>query len=418
MGLFSFFIKGVSVALVVKLFGLLRDGLTFYFIGVNSEFDLYVYYLTFPAIITAFLLPLINLWLVPILSKSRLSCRDKYFKFFLLLSIFLACLNILISLFFSYLLKDINIVTLVLIATSTVVLILTILSEVSASQIIANGNHLQKMYLSNLFVNVPVVIYLILPNVSVLGLAIVSSFSFVLRFTYLTKYSEVKLTHILKAKGFLNVLSEIKSIKFIDIKKMLLGPLFQSSVYLGRFFCGFLPEGALSIYFYSFKLFDAFKGTLLFVGLTKFFSIIQKEKTYQSLMLFSKFSLINILVSIIYFSLLLILYYLVTPIFINYEVVSEFREILFMSFITVPLCFLYPGLVFYQRLIVSFSEVNFRFSIFFLLPIITGMLFLFLLYTEMLSVNFIIMSISLALIIPNIYIHYVIKNQLKFCKEQ
>ncbi len=413
MGLFNFFIKGVSISLLVKLSGLIRDALTFYFIGISGLFDTYVYYLTFPAIITAFILPLINLWLVPVLTNSEKENNEVYFNFFFLLSLFLALFNIFISFTITLFFKEAEINTLILIFTATIVLIFTVCSEVLASKIISSGKYLHKMYFGNLFVNAPVIIYLIFPEPTVIGLSIVSSLSFVARFTYLFVYSEVSFERIIKSNDMSSVLKEINGIELKELKKMLLGPIFQSTVYLGRFFCGFLPTGAVSIYFYSFKLFDAFKGTLLFVGLTKFFSVIQKESLNKALKTFTSFSCINLCVSISYILLLTLLSYILN--FVSYEQIglAELKKIIDLSFVTAPLCFLYPSIVFYQRLVVSFRDMYFSFFIFMLLPffVIIGVAFTYLI--NQLSVTIIISMISVALIAPNLYIFSVVLKKQK-----
>ena len=416
MNLFKFFLKGVSISLLVKLSGLFRDGLTFYFIGINKLFDSYVYYLTFPALITAFVLPLINLWLVPMLSKKEEVKEESYIKFFFVLSLVFALFNLILSFSIAYLFKGIDSTTLSLIFTATLVLIFTICSEVLASKIISQGKFLYKMYFGNLFVNTPVILYFLLPNPTVVGLAVVSSFSFVARFIYLFMYSDVSLMSVFKSSDMQKVLEQVKGIEFIELKKMLLGPLFQSAIYFGRFFCGFLPTGSASIYFYSFKLFEAFKGTLLFVGLTKFFSVIQKVKLDRALHSFTQFSVINVCVTVVYILLLGSLSLLFSYFDSQQELILELKKIVDLSYVTVPLCFLYPSLVFYQRLVVSFKEMEFNFWIFMSLPLtvftVVGSLYL----TEMLSVNYIIMAISLALIIPNLYIFNVVLKRQKFLR--
>ncbi|KTF15206.1 hypothetical protein ATS75_10475 [Pseudoalteromonas sp. H105] len=397
----------------MKVSGLLRDGLPFYFIGISGLFDTYVHYLTFPAIITAFALPFINLWLVPMLSKQGGVKEESYIKFFFFVSLAFAVLNIFISFTSAFFIHQINTITITLIFTSTLILIFTICSEVLASKIISNGRFLHKMYFGNIFVNVPVIIYLLLLDATVIGLAIISSLSYVVRFIYLLIYSEINLIVVCKCSSMKEVFKKVKGIELIELKKMMLGPLFQSVIYFGRFFCGFLPTGSTSIYFYSLKLFDAFKGTLLFVALTKFFSLIQKESLDKALQSFLKFSCINVFVTLLYVLSLGVLSYLLVFVNLQQEIYFELENIISLSYVTVPLCFLYPGLVFYQRLIVSFRDMEFSFRIFMSLPL-TVLLSVSLLYLlGLLSVNYIISSISLALVLPNLYIYFIVYKKLK-----
>ncbi|MEL4420899.1 hypothetical protein [Shewanella algae] len=400
----SFIMKSLSVTVLVKIFGLVRDVLTFYFIGVSAEFDSYIFFLTIPAIFSSVLIPFINLWCVPLLRKSNNSERETYFLFFVLVSFFSAFILFFISLLPACLNGSFDAFAIALILTSLLVFVFSVLAEYSASLLIIDGK-VDKIYYGNLLVNIPVVIYLVFSDVTVLMLAIVSSFSFVLRFLYLNHYTLGKraIFSFQNLSSLGRVVDNLKKLDLHNVKKLFFGPSFQISIYLGRLFCSFLPEGSVSMYFYGFKLFDAFKGTVLFVVITKFFSMIQNLSLKQSINLMFKCINILVYISLGYLLFLFCLWgvgtYIDVTNYLEFDL-SKVNDIFYFSMFTFFLFLQYPVMVLYQRLIVSFDNVELYFdSILYMLASQVTLLSLFYLL-GILNVEMVISILSIGMLFP------------------
>ena len=155
----SFFIKGLSIAFLVKGLGLLRDILTFYYIGFSSQFDSYILFLTIPALISSLVVPFVNLWVVPVCKDCNSEVKLGFLYFFIIISFFLSFLSILLSFLMLLREEEFSVFYIILIITSAVVLIFSILAEYSSSILISEGR-IERIYYSNLLINLPVVLYL------------------------------------------------------------------------------------------------------------------------------------------------------------------------------------------------------------------------------------------------------------------
>jgi hypothetical protein len=202
----------------------------------------------------------------------------------------------------------------------------------------------------------------------------------------------------------LSPLKSIKSMNLLSLKNMTLGPALQLSVYIGRYYCSFLPEGSLSLYFYAFKAFDAFKGTFMFVFLTKFFSNIQKQNYHDAIITFKKYSVGTTLISLslVFFLGGVVLLDRVYPsILIDYE---DLMKIIKLSLYSSIILICYPILTLYQRLVVSFSVVNLQFysvAMMLIFQIVVGFVFLQL---NILSIKNILIILSTSMIIPTFFV--------------
>ncbi len=395
----SFFIKGLSIAFLVKGLGLLRDILTFYYIGFSSQFDSYILFLTIPALISSLVVPFVNLWVVPVCKDCNSEVKLGFLYFFIIISFFLSFLSISLSFLMLLREEEFSVFYIILIITSAVVLIFSILAEYSSSILISEGR-IEKIYYSNLLINLPVVLYLSIFNVEVQTLAIISSTCFMLRFMYLNfycfKYKSYDYKFIFRYLKF--PIAEFKKLNFESFKKMSIGPSFQLSIYLGRFFCSFLPEGSLSLYYYGFKLFDAFKGTLLFVIITKYYSQIQNLELKESIQVLRKYLLTLTCIVIAYSVFLAVLWLIVFE--YGQSNFDELSQILYLSFFTILIMFQYPTLVLYQRLVVSFEGLFSPFKYVILMIIFQLLCLTFVTLFSLLSVEVILVILSFGMIIP------------------
>lgn len=402
------------ITFLVKFSGLLRDALLFYQIGVSTEFDMYLTILVIPSIFLAIIVPFINLSTTPKLkgiSKESKSSFMVLFFYFSMLVTFLSCISSLIFAWFTY---GLSVFTISLVLICSFVIVFSVLAEFSCSVLIAE-ERLYPIYYGNLFINFPIIIYFFFGGNSVVGFALISTISYLFRFMYLNYFIYRFDYRFLfnKISTMKEAYSVFKLMSSKDYKSMLIGPSFQILIHLGRAACVLLPSGSASLYYYGFKLFDAFKGTIWFVVITRFFSGIQSTSVQESLKIFNKISVAALLLSIVFSLSLSGLYFLLDYLSLYYNIPKSVFDILYYSMFSSGLMFLVPVIDLYQRIIVTFKIESYSLSILFSMVLSQIGSLSALLFLDLLSLEYVIFSVSFALVLPALIIFNNIKNLSK-----